>query len=99
MTKKIIFWISTVVLIIVNILIDTNINNYIEILNSCFNKEITLTNFYYALICTIIAVITVLLIIAIKLVVFYKKEEINGIKFKSEDRNISARRTGLVIVK
>ena len=40
MTKKIIFWTSTVVLIIVNILIDTNVNNYIEILNNCFNKEI-----------------------------------------------------------
>ena len=99
MTKKIIFWTSTVVLIIVNILIDTNINNYIEILNNCFNKEIVLTNFYYALICAIVAVITVLLIIAIKLVVFYKKEEIKGIKLKSEDRNISARQTGLVIVK
>ena len=99
MTKKIIFWTSTVVLIIVNILIDTNINNYVEILNNCFNKEIVLTNFYYALICTIIAVITVLLIIAIKLVVFYKKEEIKGIKLKSEDRNISARQTGLVIVR
>ena len=99
MTKKIIFWTSTVVLIIVNILIDTNINNYIEILNNCFNKEIVLTNFYYALICAIVAVITVLLIIAIKLVVFYKKEEIKGIKLKSEDRNISARQTGLVIVR
>ena len=99
MTKKIIFWTTTVVLIIVNILIDTNINNYVEILNNCFNKEIVLTNFYYALICTIIAVITVLLVITIKLVVFYKKEEIKGIKLKSEDRNISARQTGLVIVR
>ena len=45
MTKKIIFWTSTVVLIIVNILIDTNINNYVEILNNCFNKESVLTNF------------------------------------------------------
>ena len=99
MTKKIIFWTSTVVLIIVNILIDTNISNYIAILNSCFNKEITLTNFYYALICTIIAVITVLFIIAIKLVVFYKKEEIKGIKLKSEDRYISVQQTGLVIMK
>ena len=99
MTKKIIFWTSTVVLIIVNILIDTNINNYVEILNNCFNKEITLTNFYYGIICIIIAFITVLFIIAIKLIIFYKKEEINGIKLKSEDRNISARQTGLVIVR
>ena len=99
MTKKIIFWTSTVVLIIVNILIDTNINNYVEILNNCFNKEIVLTNFYYALICTIIAVITVLFIVVIRLVIFYKKEEIKGIKLKSEDRYISVQQTGLVIMK
>ena len=94
MTKKIMFWTSIVVLIIANILIDTNINNYIEILNSCFNKEIALTNFYYAIICIIIAFITVLFIIAIKLIIFYKKEEIKGIKLKSEDRHISVQQTG-----
>ena len=94
MTKKIILWTSIVVLIIVNILIDTNINDYIEILNKCFNKEITLTNFYYATICLIIAFITVLFIVAIKLVVFYKKEEIKGIKLKTEDRYISVQLTG-----
>lgn len=99
MTKKIIFYASVVVLIIVNILIDTNVNNYIEILNKCFNKEITLTNFYYAIICLVIAFITVLFIIAIRLVVFYKKEEIKGIKLKSEDRYISVQQTGLVIVR
>lgn len=99
MTKKIIFWTSIVVLIIVNILIDTNVNNYIKILNKCFNKEITLTNFYYAIISLIIAFITVLLIIDIKLIIFYKKEEIKGIRLKSEDRYISVQQTGLVIVR
>lgn len=85
MIKKIIFYASIVVLIIVNILIDININNYIEILNKCFNREIVLTNFYYALICLIIAIISVLFIIAIKFIVFYKKEAIKGIREESED--------------
>lgn len=75
MTKKIIFWTSIVVLIIVNILIDTNVNNYIEILNKCFNKEIALTNFYYAIICLIIAFITVLFIVVIRLLSFIKKRK------------------------
>lgn len=99
MTKKIIFYASVVVVIIVNILIDTNVNDYIEILNKCFNEEITLTNFSHATICLIIAFITVLFIVAIRLVVFYKKEEIKGIKLKSEDRYISVQQTGLVIVR
>ena len=66
-----------------------NINNYIGILNMCFGKNIVLTNFYYAVICSIIAVISILIILVIKLVVFYKKDEIKGIKLKTEDRNIS----------
>ena len=83
----------------INILIKQSVGwvykkNYIEILNSCFNKEIALTNFYYAIICIIIAFITVLFIIAIKLIIFYKKEEIKGIKLKSEDRHISVQQTG-----
>ena len=85
MTKKIIFFASVFVLIIFNIILDFNVNNYINVLNYCFNKNIILTNFYYIFICSIIAFISVLIIIAIKLVVFYKKEEINGIKFKKED--------------
>lgn len=94
MTKKIILWTSIVALIIVNILVDTNINNYIEILNKCFNKEIILNNFYYTIICLIIAFISILFIIAIKLVIFYKNDEIKGIKFKSEDRYISVQQIG-----
>ena len=85
MTKKIIFYCSVIILIIVNILLDINVNNYINILNKCFNKNIVLNNNYYILICFIIAIITVLFTIAIKLVIFYKKEEIKGIKLKSED--------------
>ena len=39
MIKKIIFYISITLLLITNILLDTNINNYIKILNECFNKK------------------------------------------------------------
>ena len=94
MIKKVILWTSIVVLIIVNLLIDINVNNYISILNQCFNKNIVITNYYYALICVITTFISVLFILAIKLVVFYKKEEIKGIKLKSEDRYISVQQIG-----
>lgn len=85
MTKKIIFFISVFALIIFNIILDFNVNNYINLLNICFGKNIVLTNFYYIVICFIIAIISVLIILSMKLVVFYKKDEINGIKFKKDD--------------
>ena len=78
MIKKIIFYASIAILIIVNILVDFNINKYIEILNRCFNKNILLSNFYYTLICVIFAFISILIIINIKLIVYYKKDEIKG---------------------
>ena len=85
MTKKIIFYSSIVFLIILNILIDINIQNYINILNECFNKNIIINQFYYAFICSIIAFISFLIVIGIKLVVYYKNDEINGINLKTED--------------
>ena len=85
MTKKIIFFISVFALIIFNIILDFNVNHYINLLNICFGKNIVLTNFYYIVICSIIAIISVLIILSMKLVVFYKKDEINGIKFKKDD--------------
>ena len=85
MIKKIIFYLSIIFLIIANILIDMNINNYIKVLNNCFNINITLTDFYHTVICSVIAFISILIIIVIKLVVFYKDEEIKGINLKSED--------------
>ena len=85
MTKKIIFYSSIVFLIILNILIDINIQNYINILNECFNKNIIINQFYYAFICSIIAFISFLIVIGIKLVVYYKNDEIKGINLKTED--------------
>ena len=85
MTKKIIFYSSIVFLIILNILLDINIQNYINILNECFNKNIIINQFYYAFICSIIAFISFLIVIGIKLVVYYKNDEIKGINLKTED--------------
>ena len=85
MTKKIFFYVSIIIIFILNIILDININNYINILNICFGKNIILTNFYYIVICSIIALISILIILSIKLVVFYKKDEIKGIKLKTED--------------
>jgi type IV secretory pathway TraG/TraD family ATPase VirD4 len=85
MTKKIILYLSIVILTILNIILDINVNNYISILNNCFSKNIILNNFYYSLICVIIALISILITIAIKLIIFYEKEEIKGINLKSED--------------
>ena len=85
MAKKIFLYVSIFVIFILNIILDININNYIDILNICFGKNIVLTNFYYTVICSIIAIISILIILSIKLVVFYKKDEIKGIKLKSED--------------
>ncbi len=85
MTKKIFLYVSIFVIFILNIILDININNYIDVLNICFGKNIVLTNFYYTVICSIIAIISILIILSIKLVVFYKKDEIKGIKLKSED--------------
>ena len=83
MAKKIFLYVSIFVIFILNIILDINIKNYINVLNICFEKNIVLTNFYYTVICSIIAIISILL--SIKLVVFYKKDEIKGIKLKSED--------------
>jgi len=85
MTRKIILCLSVFCLVIINIVLDMNINNYINLLNNCFSINIVLTDFYYTLICSIIAFISILIIIVIKLVVFSKKDEIKGINLKSED--------------
>lgn len=85
MTKKIIFYLSLFFCVILNIVIDLNINNYIKILSECFNKNIVISNIYYAIICSVIALISILIIIGIKLIIFYKQDEIKGINLKSED--------------
>ena len=85
MNKKIIIYIFAIILVILNFVIDFNINSYIKILNKCFNQNIIISNLYYAIICFIIALISILIMACIKLVIYYKKDEIKGIKLKKED--------------
>lgn len=84
MNKKIIIYTFAIILVIINFVIDFNINSYIKILNKCFNQNIIISNLYYAIICSIIALISILIMVCIKLVICYKKDEINGIKLKKK---------------
>ena len=54
-------------------------------LEKCFGKNIVLTSNLYALICFIIALISILIVLDILLVLFKKQEENKGIKIKTED--------------
>lgn len=85
MIKKICFCIFLFFCFFLNILIDFNIHNYIEILNKCFETNIILTNQLYVFICSINALISVLIIISILLVFFKNKNENKGINIKAED--------------
>ena len=85
MTKKILIIVSLFFCLFLNILVDTNINNYINIINNAFDMNIALPINLYTLICSINALISIFLFIAIKLIIFSKNNEIKGIRLKSED--------------
>lgn len=85
MTKKICFYIFLFFCLILNIVIDCNIKNYFIVLEKCFGKNIVLTSNLYALICFIIALISILIVLDILLVLFKKQEKNKGIKIKPED--------------
>lgn len=85
MIKKICFYIFLFVCLILNIVLDINIKNYINILNICFKKDIIVTDNLYMLICFIIALISIFIIIDILLVLCNRKNENKGINFKIED--------------
>lgn len=85
MIKKICFYKFLFCCLILNIVLDINVKNYIEILNICFGKDIVLTTNLYVVICFIIALISFFIIIDILLVLFKKESENKGINFKTED--------------
>lgn len=85
MIKKICFYIFLFFCFCLNITIDLNIKNYFQVLSKCFGKNIVISNNLYALICVIIALISILIILDILLVLFKKQNENKGINFKSED--------------
>lgn len=85
MTKKILIIVSLFFCLFLNIFVDMNINNYINIMNNAFDMNIALPINLYTLICSINALISIFLFIAIKLIIFSKNSEIKGIRLKSED--------------
>lgn len=85
MSKKKWFYILLFLCLVLNIIIDVNIKSYFYILNICFGKNLIVSNKLYALICFIIALISILIIIDILLVFFKKQSENKGINFKTED--------------
>ena len=68
-----------------NIIIDINVKNYILVLEKCFGKSIALNGKIYALICFILALISILTVIDILLVFKKKSDQNKGINFKTED--------------
>ena len=85
MIKKVGFYVFVFFCVILNIIIDLNIRSYFEILSKCFNKNVVASNNLYALICIIIAFISILIVLDILLVLFKKSDENKGINFKIED--------------
>lgn len=85
MIKKICFYILLFFILILNITIDINIKKYFEILQICFETNIILDIKLYALICFIIAFISIFMVLDILLVFNKKNDENKGIKFKTED--------------
>ena len=85
MIKKVCFYIFLFFCLILNIAIDMNIKNYFKVLEKCFNTTITLNTNLYAFICSIIAFISIFIILDILLVTKKPNDENEGIKFKTKD--------------
>ena len=85
MIKKVCFYIFLFFCLILNIAIDINIKNYFKVLEKCFNTSITLSTNLYASICSIIAFISIFIILDILLVTKKPNDENEGIKFKTKD--------------
>lgn len=85
MIKKICFYIFLFFCLILNIVIDITIKNYVLVLEKCFGKSIALDGKIYALICFIIALVSILIVADILLVLKKKSDENKGINFKTED--------------
>lgn len=84
MIKKIIKYISFFFLLVLNIILDLNIDNYILILEKCFNKSIILPTKYYLIIPITIALISILVYLIVFLVVFKNSTVKNGFKLNSK---------------
>lgn len=84
MIKKIIKYISFFFLLIFNVILDLNIDNYILVLEKCFNKSIILPTKYYLIISITIALISILVYLVVLLAVFKNSTVKNGFKLNSK---------------
>ena len=85
MIKKIIKYVSFFFLLILNIVLDLNIDNYILVLEKCFNKSIILSTKYHVLISIILALISILVYLVVLLVVFKNSTAKNGFKLNAKN--------------
>lgn len=85
MNKKFKLYFILIIIIIINIFLYTNLNNYFLVLEKCFNNKIDVSPKIYSLICFIITLISIFIIIDIILITKTSKTENKGIIFKSED--------------
>ena len=85
MSKKIIKYLSLFFLLLINILFDLNVRNYINVLERCFNRNINLSLTFYIAICFIIAFISILIYVVILLAIYKNNEAQKGIKLKTEE--------------
>lgn len=84
MIKKIVKYISLFFLLIFNVILDLNIDNYILVLEKCFNKSIILPTKYHLKISTTIALISILVYFVVLLVVSKNSTVKNGFKLNSK---------------
>ena len=84
MIKKVCFYMLLFFCFCFNIIADLNIKNYFKILSNCFEKNITISNKLYIVICIIIALISILIILDV-LLLLKKQNENKGINFKNND--------------
>ncbi len=84
MIKKIYFYVFLFFCLILNIVLDINIKNYINLLNICFEKDIIVTGNLYVFICFIIALISIFIIIDIYLYYFKNKTKIKALISKQK---------------
>lgn len=85
MSKKVIVNIAFIFFTLLDVFIILNLNWYVKIINYTFKKSIDISSSLYMLICLIIALISFLIFVSIKLVIENEKDEIKGIKLKLED--------------
>ena len=85
MIKKVAFYIFLFFLVFLNIFICANINKYFLVLEKCFEIKIHLDTKIYMLICSVFALISILIVIDILLIFKKKTNENKGINIKPED--------------